>query len=214
MATVRFDFRDLKSVMMPDVCMRCGAPAEVRRGRQFTWHHPALYVTIPALLVYCILAIVMTKRRWVEGPFCAAHRNYWLWRTLLAVGGLGILVLASAIGFYFMVSGGPNPRQDPAAGFLCFGTLVFLAVYVVGAAVAQFSAIRPTEITDRSITLTNLAPEFAAAYVGALAADSRTTEEAEDDPWGELEDRPARDANENIRRAGRPQPPADAFESE
>jgi hypothetical protein len=69
---------------LPDVCLRCGAPATLHKSKTFSWHPPWVYVLLIAgLLPFAIVAIVLTKRRRVEAPLCEQHKHHWLIRQLL-----------------------------------------------------------------------------------------------------------------------------------
>jgi len=57
MATLRLGARPWDDAEMPDVCMRCGAPAEVRKQKTFSWHPGWLYVLLLVnVLVFAIVA--------------------------------------------------------------------------------------------------------------------------------------------------------------
>jgi len=62
-------------VVLPRLCVRCGAAANGRPvERVFYWHHPAIYLAIFAgLLIYVILAVVVRKGMKVRVPLCAQH---------------------------------------------------------------------------------------------------------------------------------------------
>jgi len=78
-----------KVTHLPDACVKCGQPAAIRLRRKLSWHNPWLGLLIPlGLLIYVIVASVVSKRAEVEIPLCEAHRKR---RTLLT--GLGIALL-------------------------------------------------------------------------------------------------------------------------
>jgi hypothetical protein len=62
-------------VVLPRLCVRCGAAANGRPvEKMFYWHHPAIYLLIFAgLLIYAIVAIVVRKGMKVRVPLCAQH---------------------------------------------------------------------------------------------------------------------------------------------
>jgi hypothetical protein len=177
--------------------MRCGAPAATRRDRTFAWYPPwVLIFIIVALLVAVILAAVLTKRMRVSVPLCDQHRNHWFNRGLFI--GLGVLlVLALAIGAGVLSA---NVKSDAVIGITwLLVALVFLG-WLVGLVVAQSTAIRPTEITDRSITLTGVAQEFADAVM-----DERERLDREE---GSYYDRPRGRVDQDDRYYDRDQPRA------
>jgi hypothetical protein len=125
------------------------------------------------VLPVLLLIAIITKRQRVKEPFCREHENhFFLIRVLRAVGWFGFLVAP----VLFILGAAANPKGN-LAGYLCCGWIVLMVVYLVVVRVfALLTKIRPTDITDRSITLTNVSDDFADAM-----------EEDEEDDW----DRPA-----------------------
>jgi hypothetical protein len=210
MAKVKMDFRDLDDYELPDVCIQCGAPAEGRKGKRYSWYPPALNLLILAgvigWIILAILVNVLTKRRSVNRPLCAVHINQWPWRTLTALGGFALLVLTGLAAFFVMVSDDRRGGSNPLGGYLCIGAFVVLIVWLVVVAVIQSTAIRPTVITDGSITLVNVSKEFALAYEDEMeqAPRSRIDDEVRD-RWRD---------RDRERLPKTPRPPSDAFEPE
>jgi hypothetical protein len=148
---------------LPEVCMRCGAPATVYKDRNFSWYPPWVIVLIlVSPIVLIIVALVLTKRRRVRVPLCDRHRNHWLWRKLL-VGGSFVFGVVAGLGALFVAMIDPPARGDDPTGLLCGGMAVGLVLWLVLVAVLQSTAIRPREITDRSIKLMGVAEEFVRA---------------------------------------------------
>jgi hypothetical protein len=210
MAKVTLDFRDLDDYRLPDVCMQCGAPAEERKSKLYSWFHPALYLLIfgamPGLILLVVLSNVLAKRRRVERPLCPAHINQWPWRTLTTLGGLAVVGLVGFAAFFVLATYSQVGRPNPLGGVLCAGTLVLLLVWLVVVAVIQFTAIRPTVITDESITLMNVAKEFVFAYENETERDYRSRIDDEvRDRWRD---------GDPVRRPKSSRPPSDAFEPE
>jgi hypothetical protein len=110
-------------------------------------------------------------------PLCAAHRNHWLSRQLVLVGGFVLLV--ALIVLFVVVASNTRPRGgEDYTGWVCGGGVAALVVWLIAAAVLQTTAIRPTEITDHSITLTNVSKEFVRAYEENQNAAGRIDEVA------------------------------------
>jgi hypothetical protein len=88
-------------------------------------------------------------------PLCARHRFHWFGRYLFILGGfLGIILLA-----YLAVTQWEGPMAEDLALALGLGAFAWIiAVFVL-----LFTAIRPKEITDLSITLTGVSRKFAEA---------------------------------------------------
>jgi hypothetical protein len=199
MAIVKLRNPDRYDDELPDVCMKCGAPATVRKAKTFSWHPGWVYVLLLlGLLPFVIVALVMTKRRTVRAPLCDAHRNHWLWRTLVILGSFfGLFAVAFVV---FIASVQPDPRgaQTDFTGWACLGCVLALFVWVILAAVLSMTAVRAAEITDRSITLVGVSREFADAY---YQEDQRTF---------------ARDVERTVRERwrqdhGRPRPDDDRY---
>src|SRR5262249_8624644 len=62
-------------VVLPRLCVRCGAAANGRPvEKMFYWHHPAVYLAIFAgVLIYLIVALVVRKGMKIRVPLCAQH---------------------------------------------------------------------------------------------------------------------------------------------
>jgi hypothetical protein len=169
---------------LPDVCMRCGAPATTFKKKQFAWHPPWVVITILAgLLVYVILALVLTQRRTVAVPLCDRHRHHWLMRGLLIVFSLvGALVL----GIGTLVAGSAlaqGPNQDAFIGIGVVVLLGGLLAWIVLVAVAQHTAIRPTKIDHRETALANVSRDFVNAYQELLDRRDRALDRRNLDRW-------------------------------
>jgi hypothetical protein len=84
----------------PDRCVKCNAPANgYRLKRKFSWHHPAIALTIfVAVLVYLILAMVLSKKAVFQLPLCPKHRSMRTWMlitfSLLTIGSIGMIISA------------------------------------------------------------------------------------------------------------------------
>src|SRR5262245_60095643 len=94
MATLHLESYDGEVGDLPDLCMQCGAPSAVRKNKRFSWFPPWVWILlfVCGLVPFAIVALVMTKRRTVNVPLCEAHKNHWLWRQLVVVGGLLALI--------------------------------------------------------------------------------------------------------------------------
>src|SRR5260370_26994065 len=88
MAEVRLHFDDLDADAVPDVCMRCGGPAVVRPVKDFGWVPPS------ARFLPVLMRLAFLKRRRTPVPLCEKHKHYWMFRVIVALGGVGLLVPA------------------------------------------------------------------------------------------------------------------------
>ena len=159
MADVRLDFYDLDDDALPDVCMRCDAPAVARPVKTFMW--------LPYWARLIPFGVAFMKRRRVPIPLCERHKNHWTIRYLIGFGGLGAFLFLQFCGISLLVAsadGGPHgPLEILGMTVLAVGGVVFLA-WLVTMIVLGVTQINVFEITDDSIVLTNVSREFADAY--------------------------------------------------
>jgi hypothetical protein len=164
MAVLRLESYDANVLELPEVCMQCGAPATLHKSKTFSWFPPWVWVLLVVcnILIFAIVAMIMTKRRTVRVPLCEEHKNHWLWRQLLVVGSLlGLLAVGGVSMIALDNEGGGN---DPFGGILCIGSLILLVAWVILAVIVQSTSIRAKEVTDQGIVLSGVSPEFIKAY--------------------------------------------------
>ena len=131
-----------RGARLPDRCVKCGSPSRVRLRRSVSWHNPLLYLLIPlGLLVYVIVAVVMSKRAAVEIPLCDTHKKR---RTLLIAIGLTLLFVG-LLGF----AGALVAKASGVVALL--GLFLFFAGMVV-ALVGQ-NLVTPKRIDDHFVWL-------------------------------------------------------------
>jgi hypothetical protein len=178
MATVRLGRYELEEYDLPRVCMSCGARASHYKSKKFTWYPPWAWIALG-----WIGAMMFMKRVTMDVPLCEKHRWHWVWPPLVTIVGLlGIFVLLFAgVGLAEAV------KIDPPVVFIPVGVL-FLAWLIVAIYLSS-KAIRATEITDKSITLRGVSPDFIEALNDVRRGDddrgrrrrSRRDEDDEDD---------------------------------
>jgi len=181
--SIKLHRREATSKTMPFRCMCCGERAQVAVRKSFSWSPPWVAILLLAgLLPFLIVTLILTKRMQVRVPLCEAHQGYfrmrlWMtWGTLAAVVCVGILL--------FVIAGISSDdtrhgADSSALGYACFGTAMLFLIWLVTVAILQHLSIRPTEITDRSITLTNLSPSYVRAV--HLAREDDVDDEKDDD---------------------------------
>jgi hypothetical protein len=176
MAMVHIERYEANDRLLPPVCMLCGAPAAVQKRKAFAWHPPwVLALILVGLLPFAIVAICLTKRMTVYAPLCHDHRNHWTWRAWFLWGGLLFFAVLGVTAIALLTATGPRQRQlEVIGGLLCAGTAVAGLSWLVAAVILQNVGIHPTQITDRALTLTNVAP----AFVEALWAERDREEQA------------------------------------
>jgi hypothetical protein len=171
---------------LPRVCMKCGAEARHFTKKQFSWYPPWVWLLLLCTIwPFIIATLILTKRKTVEVPMCDKHRYHFLIR-ILAGGGVFSFMLV--VGFVLMGlvgdDNGPRNGADNLAPFACMGWMVLLLGFVLGFGIYnQLTTIRPTSITDREITLTNVSPVFVRAVEEDDAALERDVDRAVEERW-------------------------------
>lgn len=63
--------------VLPPFCVKCGRPADTKLLlRRFSWHPSWIYIfVLIGLLIYAILAAVLSKRTRLQLPLCSAHHD-------------------------------------------------------------------------------------------------------------------------------------------
>src|SRR5262249_52353165 len=93
------------------------------------------------------------------------------------LGGFLFFLLLGFVSLAVFTNEGNQGRGDEAVGgWLCLGTVISGLVWLIAAAIVQTLGIRPTEITDRTITLTNVSPAFVEALETARAEQDEKRE--------------------------------------
>ncbi|HVK11588.1 MAG TPA: hypothetical protein VM597_22645 [Gemmataceae bacterium] len=150
MATVTLTRFECERGLLPDVCMFCGVPATVRRRKTFG-----------------ATGWFTTTKMVLRVPACDRHANYWVRQAVILVG---TFLVVAALGFLASVLeelGHPRGTLSViAAVVLLFGWLVLLGVYLsIG--------VRPTELTDAFVRLTDVHVAFIEALEAERSFDPR-----------------------------------------
>ena len=160
MANVVLDEVDWRDGRLPDVCMQCGGHAPDRVKKTFVWQP---FATFPS-----------QTRRVALVPMCKAHRNHWLIRTLVSWG----VVVPTFVIVGLITRAMSHLDDDSRWADAVYAALFFamMGSLVLGLLI-QWYTIRPTDISDRSLELTNVSPEFVEAYewLRAKKQTSRTS---------------------------------------
>jgi hypothetical protein len=146
-----------KNAPLPQRCVKSNAPTIRTLKRSLTWHHPAVYIALLFnLLVYIILAIVLSKRATIyiglSDEWFARRR-----RAILIGWGLVLASVGLFIGGLVMID-----RNDAMVGLLIFGSFV---LFLVGAIYGLLAArmVSPTRITDEYVWLKGVHRDFLAS---------------------------------------------------
>ncbi len=161
MATVRLSRVEVEDDSLPSVCMKCGEDATVHKYKTFAWHPSwAILFIFLGLVPYAVAALLLTKRMTIQAPLCAQHRGHWAVRGWITWGGFGLLCLLGGMVFAFLIANDKRPGGEPLMGLACLGGVLLGLIWLIVIAILQHTGIRPQEITDRSIILTNVSEEF------------------------------------------------------
>ncbi|MGC2695968.1 MAG: hypothetical protein WA738_09270 [Candidatus Angelobacter sp.] len=122
------------NIPLPPPCVKCGAPANGKPvHKNFSWHHPALYLLILAgVLVYLIVALIVRKSMRLTVPLCAQHAQ----RRSLAVNLAWVIPLIGIADAFIL----PNFGVD--GGLVALITVVMILAGIVIWAIVDYP-IRP-----------------------------------------------------------------------
>ena len=200
MARLKLHRYETERDSLPELCMACGQPATAHIRRTFSWFPPWLYVLfVPALLIFYIVAMVLTKRMTVEVPVCDRHKGYWWKRTLLM-----FLPLLAICALTVVLAAVLEEVHQGSGGYACVGTAAMFIGWVGILIYIRLNMIWPAEITDTDITLKRVHQDFVAAFE-RMERPRRRRRDYDDDDFDDRPVRPRRaPVDEQHREAFRP----------
>ncbi len=148
-----------KNAALPPRCVKSNAPTPRTLRRKLTWHHPAVFIALLFnLLIYAILAIVLSKRATIyiglSDRWFAKRRRAILigWGSVLLAGGM-------VVGGIAMVE---NTLVDDWVGAVLIigGLITFIAGAIFGLVGARM--VTPTRITDDYVWLKGVHQDYLA----------------------------------------------------
>lgn len=158
MARIKFVGRETRRGALPMVCLVCGEDAVARLRRRFTWHPAWVYAFIfTGLLPYWIVVQIIGKDRAIDLPMCRWHRHYWLIRFGILMASLVAILIFNFV--LAIIAASLNWE-----GWVCWPFWLMLLGWFAEIFALQFMGLRAVEITDNSITLTNISPIFAEEF--------------------------------------------------
>lgn len=163
MARVSLENEECSGDLLPPVCCVCGENSTGVSKQTFThcpwWVYPNFFCCV---LLFLILSAALTKRRSVVLPTCDRHAYLGFWRKCFSIVGLVLIVFC--IVWWGIVSAkssnSPPSFWDRIDMGVQIGGAILGAILLV---VSSITGVRPTKITNSSITLTGVAPGFAEA---------------------------------------------------
>jgi hypothetical protein len=200
MATVRLGRYEAEDGDMPEVCMRCGHPAALNKPRHFSWFPWWVWVLMvtgcwPFIILGIVLAVFLTKRISCYILLCENPKSHFQIRTRLIWGlFLGLIVLTCVDVAAALL----DITSDWLKGPFCLGIVALGFLWFASIPVIRWTAIHPTKITDRSVTLARICPEFVTAVnehrarreseyrqeISARLRDEQTEEISDPQPQG------------------------------
>ena len=155
MANVTISRYECNRDLLPDVCGLCGAPAKDRVRVTYAWNPPWA-------------GIFLIRRMTVQLPLCPRHlRNRHRRRAVILVILLALLAFG-ALSFACMIVR-PAWLDEDVSGSMFAVCLILFFAWVIGTSVAQWGEIKPVQITDRSLTLSNVSGLFVLAVESTRA---------------------------------------------
>jgi hypothetical protein len=205
MALLRLRDTETRARHLPEICMACGEPSVDHIKKTFSWYPPWIgwLFLVGGVPLVVILVLVLTKRMSVELPVCERHRGYFWKRTLWICVALLVPFLAWAAVFAIAMALVDRRDEDSVFGFTCLAFVVVLLLVIGIIAVVQNYAIRPKEITDRTISLIRVHEGFVEAWE---AHRDRGWDAIDDEPRGRRRDR-GEDQHDDRDWRGRDVPP-------
>ncbi len=154
-----------KDSQLPDFCVVCGAHGTHRRRKEFSWHEPWIILTVFAgLLVYIILALVLSKKGRLEFAYCDKH---WRRRTI-HIAAAWILAAVVPLAILFMAIAFDSKISYGMGWFLALAAVLSFFIGLVWGASA-LGVLKIAKIDEHYIHLKQLPSELE-AQLHALAA--------------------------------------------
>jgi hypothetical protein len=207
MPSISLTRREAEEGDLPNVCMRCAAPATVRKRYRFVSHPAWIYLLLPfGYLPYVIVAAVLTEHVRCYTQFCPRHKNHWRMRAFIIWGTFLVLLAVIGASFFLIVS----LNAERAFGFCCVAWLVLMVCWLISIPIIQTTSIHPAYVTERRLTLKRVSASFVEAVgdyrekprPGDLEDDRRKFRLGRAAPSEEMFDperhRPSRPTSENI----------------
>jgi hypothetical protein len=213
MATIRLGRYELEEYDLPKVCLRCGARATHYKSKNFSWYPPWAFLVLGVLG-----ALIFTKRATMPVPLCDKHKWHW--------GGRTALILLSLLALVVLLFGAIAiaSAKEELAPFVYLPLFVLFLAWLVFILVLSATTIRPTEITDKSITLRGVSDKFVEAMEEVRRGEDdeeeddrprRRTRDDDEDDRPRAKRRPAKEEDDGgyyDPDAKRRRPASDAYE--
>ena len=146
-----------KKALLPQRCVKCNAPTRNTLKRNLRWHHPALYLSIlGSLLLYLILAMVLSKSATIHVGLCPTHVAARKRDIIISC----FFVLLSFASFFVAA-------QMEDMTFVFVGSVVFLVGVIYG--IVRTKVVAPQKIDERYVWLTGVDADYLRQFPELLA---------------------------------------------
>jgi|GEM_PF-3010389 len=205
MATITLTKRELKSGVLPRICMKCGEPTRKPISRTMTFW--PVYLRI--IVVFCVfLALLpglivhgLVERTLIHIPsrlpLCDRHKNHWSIPNYI---GLAAFVLALSGIFLNLAIRDKYAAPSSTVPLLCLA--LFIGGVIAAVVVSSFS-LKVTGVDGKDVDITNVCDEFADALEEEEDVEEGEVVDGED----EFEEEPVR-AKPTVRKPMPTKPPA------
>jgi len=157
---------------LPDVCLKCGARANlVRKRKRFQWVPQWTYVLLVLSLLFGAIAMaIMQKRGTLDIPLCEPCKSRWTHATVaIVLTVLGILLVLPLGGVMVAVL----PEDVAPLIAILFVLAWLVAVVIVSRVYVRARTVWAKRIENNYITVAGVHPEALAALT-ALASGAPT----------------------------------------
>jgi hypothetical protein len=142
-----------KTASLPDYCVKCNAPANgLRLQKRLRWHHPLLYLLVsPGVLIYAIVATVLSQQAIITFGICADHkrRRRIIWAIGAALLIIGLLMPVAAL-------------ANESGGVAGIGFLILLVAIVWLVMASKFVNVK--KMDERFVWMTGINQDFLAHF--------------------------------------------------
>lgn len=160
MASIKIWRGEVENDLLPHICAVCGNGTDRTKKVKFTWAPGWIIAFIllgcAGVIAMVILNQILRKTMTVYVPVCEEHESHWFRRKTLP----GFVVFGSIFGGLLVIIAAVQGAGDNLMAITAVAYFVFVLASLIAAGVLQLGCVRPTEITDRTITLTSLHKNF------------------------------------------------------
>ena len=159
MGVVRLSRRQAEHDDLPRLCLRCGKPATVRRGKTFSKSQGWTFVTIfLGGLPYLLCCALFRDRLRVRVPLCDGHRNHFRWQAGILWGGV---VLVGSMFAASLALIGCVPHDYESLPFQISGGT--FGAWMLILLINRLWGIAAASVNDREAVLVGVSNRFAKA---------------------------------------------------